>query len=87
MVDWVLQSLRLIIAFGFRMIVRIIKGLSLRHPPKPSADNAKRGLDNSRYYAQPYPMIFNSLLILIFVKWSIVRWTCQELYNQMDAIN
>ena len=35
------------------------QGLGLCYPPQPSAsaDNTNLGLDNSRYHAQPHPII------------------------------
>ena len=48
-----------IIEFGFRMISCIIKTSWLCYLPKPSAsaDNTDLGFDNSRYHAQPHPVI------------------------------
>ena len=48
-----------IIEFGFHMISWIIKTSCLCHLPQPSAsaDNTDLGFDNSRYHAQPHPII------------------------------
>ena len=48
-----------IIEFGFRMISLIIKTSCLCYMPQPSAsaDNTDLGFDNSRYHAQPHPII------------------------------
>ena len=48
-----------IIELGFRMISQIIKTSCLCYLPQPSgsADNADLGFDNSRYHAQPHPII------------------------------
>ena len=45
--------------FGFRMISWIIKTSCLYYLPQPSAsaDNTDLGFDNSRYHAQPHPII------------------------------
>ena len=48
-----------VLEFGFRMISRIIKTSCLCYLPQPSAsaDNTDLGFDNSRYHAQPHPII------------------------------
>ena len=48
-----------IIEFGFRMISWIIKTSCLSYMPQlsASADNTDLGFDNSRYHAQPHPII------------------------------
>jgi len=45
--------------FGFRMISLIIKTSCLCYLPQPSAsaDNTDLRFDNSRYHAQPHPII------------------------------
>ena len=50
------------IEFGFHMIAKLLyQGLGLCYPPQPlaSADNTNLGFDNSRYHAQPHPIIVN----------------------------
>ena len=52
---------KIIIEFGFRGISRIIEAsVSVILPqPAASADNANLCLNNSRYPAQPHPIIIN----------------------------
>ena len=55
-----------VIEFDFHMISLIINTLSLCYLPQPSAsaDNTDLGFDNSRYHAQPHPIIVYYLLIV-----------------------
>ena len=58
---WIMWKMynKTIIEFGFRMISWIIKTSLLCYLPQPSAsaDNTDLGFDNSRYHAQPHPII------------------------------
>ena len=58
---WIMWKMynKTIIEFGFRMISWIIKTSCLCYLPKPKAeaDNTDLGFDNSRYHAQPDPII------------------------------
>ena len=58
---WIMRKMynKTIIAFGFRMISWIIKTSCLCYLPQPSASaaNTDLGFDNSRYHAQPHPII------------------------------
>ena len=64
---WIMWKMynKTIIEFGFRMISWIIKPLCLCYLPQPSAlaDNTDLGFHNSRYHAQPHPIIVSYMNI------------------------
>ena len=92
---WIMWKMynKTIIEFVFHMISWIINPSCLCYLPQPSAsaDNTDRGLHNSRYHAQPHPIIvyYNVTFLLQQLSyllklppnwwWRRQRWTDQQL--------